>query len=137
MSKASPILGGRRDVSVAWLATAYDRFSPPAYTLAMRLLGEAPAAQDVLVQSFAHLARHRHECTAAQVPAAVMALTRHFAIREVRRRLGLPLTVDAPPVLATAALTAELPSGSTARSEATSGLSLTPWPSTRATVQEG
>ncbi len=89
------------------LAEAYDRFAPAVHAVALRVVRDASAAQDVVQDVFVQLWTHpqRYDPAAAPLRAYLMVLARSRAIDAVRadaRRLARHerhhrLTLDPPP----------------------------------------
>lgn len=78
-------------------AALYDRYSLPAFNLALRMLGERAAAedvvQDVFVRLFTRLRGYRGD---APFGAWLRRLVANAAIDEIRRRRWLEPEVDVP-----------------------------------------
>lgn len=91
-----PLLAGLRRGERAALAAVFERYQRAAYNLALRMLGDGPAAEDVVQDVFLRLpgaaARFRGE---APFGAWLRRLVANGCIDEIRRRQWLDR--DAPP----------------------------------------
>jgi len=85
------------------LATLYDRFRKSAYSLALRILGDQGAAEDVVQESFLGIWRNagRYSTVRASARTWILSIVHHRAVDALRRRqpaTDLPDS-DAPPPL--------------------------------------
>jgi RNA polymerase sigma-70 factor (ECF subfamily) len=81
------------------LALLYDRHAAAAYGLALRILWDASAAEDVVQEAFLALWRDasRYHPERGAVRAWLLGIVRHRAIDQLRgpqRRTGRPLSLD-------------------------------------------
>ena len=84
------------------LAELYDRYRTMAYSIALRVTGDATLAEDVLQEAFLGAWRHagRYVADKGSVKTWLLAIVHHRAIDAVRRRrpsTALPEREDAPP----------------------------------------
>jgi RNA polymerase sigma-70 factor (ECF subfamily) len=84
----------RRDASA--FAVIYDRHGGAAYSLALRIVGEATAAEDVTQEAFLSLWRTRARFDAARgsVRSWLLRIVRNRAIDALRRRAGSAPALD-------------------------------------------
>jgi len=84
------------------LSELYDRYRTMAYSIALRVTGDATLAEDVLQEAFLGAWRHagRYVAGKGSVKTWLLAIVHHRAIDAVRRRrpsTALPEREDAPP----------------------------------------
>ena len=84
------------------LSELYDRYRTMAYSIALRVTGDATLAEDVLQEAFLGAWRHagRYVADKGSVKTWLLAIVHHRAIDAVRRRrpsTALPEREDAPP----------------------------------------
>jgi len=84
------------------LSELYDRYRTMAYSIALRVTGDATLAEDVLQEAFLGAWRHagRYAAAKGSVKTWLLAIVHHRAIDAVRRRRpssALPEREDAPP----------------------------------------
>jgi RNA polymerase sigma-70 factor, ECF subfamily len=74
------------------LAQLYDRHSRIVYSLAFRIIGDSPDAEEVVQDVFAQVWRQaaRYDTTRGAVVAWMLMMTRSRAIDRIRSRRGLP-----------------------------------------------
>lgn len=90
-------LSRARSGDAAAFASLYDRYAKPAYNLALRMLGDAAAAEDVVQEVFLRLLdRLRGFRGDAPFGAWLRRLVANAAIDELRRRRWLESEVDVP-----------------------------------------
>ncbi len=72
----------------AALSALYDRYSGAVFTLLMRILGERPAAEDLLQEAFLRVWQHASTYKAARgrVHSWMLGIAQHLAFDELRRR---------------------------------------------------
>lgn len=72
----------------AALSALYDRYSGAVFTLLMRILGERPAAEDLLQEAFLRVWQHASTYQAARgrVHSWMLGIAQHLAFDELRRR---------------------------------------------------
>lgn len=89
----SRVARGERDA----LAVLYDRYGGAAYSLAGSILGDWMSAEEVTQDAFLRVwrAASAYQPTKAAFATWLMAIVRHRAIDELRRR-GLPAGVEPP-----------------------------------------
>lgn len=82
------VAGGDADA----LAFLYDRHSRIVYSLAFRIVGDPPEAEEVVQDVFAQAWRQaeRYDTTRGAVVAWLLMITRSRAIDRIRSRRGLP-----------------------------------------------
>ncbi len=94
------------------LAALYDRYSGIAYGLALRIAGDATAAEDIVQEAFVSVWRQapRFDASRGQVRSWLLTIVHHRAVDVVRRRANRPERAlpddagqiadsDAPPAL--------------------------------------
>ena len=89
--------GGR---GVSWLEAAYRRYAAHVYTLCLRLVASASAAEDTTVQVFVRLS---HELTGRWDETRTLARLRELAVEEALALLRAGVRKDEPPDIATVA----------------------------------
>jgi RNA polymerase sigma-70 factor, ECF subfamily len=84
----------RRDAQA--FAVLYDRHGGPAYSLALRIVGDSAAAEDVTQEAFLSLWRTRARFDAARgsVRSWLLRIVRNRAIDALRRRAGSAPRLD-------------------------------------------
>jgi RNA polymerase sigma-70 factor (ECF subfamily) len=85
------------------LATLYDRYHKMSYSLAVRVTGDVPLAEDVVQEAFLGVWRNagRYSSVRASVRTWILAIVHHRAIDALRRRRAttdLPDGDSPPPV---------------------------------------
>ena len=99
------ILARIADGELNALEALYDRYRTVAYSIALRVTGDASLAEDVLQEAFLGAWRHagRYAEGRGSVKTWLLAIVHHRAVDAVRRRrptTALPETTDvAPPAL--------------------------------------
>jgi RNA polymerase sigma-70 factor (ECF subfamily) len=99
------ILARIADGELNALEALYDRYRTVAYSIALRVTGDATLAEDVLQEAFLGAWRHagRYAEVRGSVKTWLLAIVHHRAVDAVRRRrptTALPETEDvAPPAL--------------------------------------
>ena len=99
------ILARIADGELNALEALYDRYRTVAYSIALRVTGDATLAEDVLQEAFLGAWRHagRYAEVRGSVKTWLLAIVHHRAVDAVRRRrptAALPETADvAPPAL--------------------------------------
>jgi RNA polymerase sigma-70 factor (ECF subfamily) len=70
------------------MAQLYDRYSPIVYSVALRVLGDAGAAEDILQEVFLQLWRspHMFDASRGSLPGWLVVIARNRAIDSLRRR---------------------------------------------------
>ena len=70
------------------MAQLYDRYSPLVYSIALRVLGESEAAEDILQEIFMRLWRNpaTFDSSRGSLPAWLAVITRNRAIDFLRKR---------------------------------------------------
>lgn len=74
------------------LAVLYDRYSGIAYGLALRIAGDATAAEDVVQEAFVSIWKQapRFDANRGQVRSWLLTIVHHRAVDVVRRRMSRP-----------------------------------------------
>ncbi len=95
-----------------WAMTAlYDRYARLVYSLALRMLNDRAAAEEVAQEVFVKVWRRAREFDAqrGKFSAWLTGITHHHAIDELRRRRARPVASDDEDALANIATTAPSP----------------------------
>ena len=106
------------------LAALYDRLSPLAYGLALRIAGDAGAAQDVVQEAFLRVWRRadRYDPSRGSPRAWLLRIVRNLAIDQHRARQALAHTMMAGADDASAATTPQRPDDAAVHTEAVTRL---------------
>ena len=91
LSDASPdarLVSGIRSGDEQALAQLYDRYSSIVYSIALRVLGDTGAAEDILQDVFMQLWRNpdAFDASRGSLPAWLAVITRNRAIDSIRKR---------------------------------------------------
>ncbi len=88
VSSEAELLNRIRSGDEAAMAELYDRFAPVVYSAALRVMGEPPAAEDVLQEVFIQLWRNpsAFDANRGSLAAWLAVIARHRAIDHRRKR---------------------------------------------------